>query len=350
MNAEHADARILLVDDTPDNLDLLTKILERAGHRVIEKLEDSREFEATLARFAPDIILLDLMMPHVNGFELLPVVRRAREDGTYLPVIVVTADVSKDSRDLALRSGANDFLTKPFDNDEVVLRVGNLLGTRMLHRRLSELNRRLDDHNRELDERVRERTRELEGARLEILERLARAAEFRDDDTGKHTQRVGELAGRLASRIGFGAEESRELALAAPLHDIGKIGIPDGVLLKPGRLDAGEIEIMKSHTVIGARILGGSGVPVLQRAEELALTHHERWDGQGYPNGIAGEEIPISGRILAIVDVFDALTHERPYRQAWPVSQVVEYIREGSGAHFDPALVEAFVPLVENGS
>lgn len=343
-------SRILLLDDNHDNLDLLGKILRRAGYQNLMLLSDSRQFAGARDEFNPDLILLDLMMPHLDGYQILKSLRETEEDSEFLPVIVITADVSKKAKSTALSSGANDFLTKPFDTEEVGLRVRNLLSTRVLHQSLRTVNKTLDEQNHVLDEKVRERTADLENARLEILHRLGKAAEYRDDDTGQHTQRVGRMTGRLAAEIGLPDHECRTLALAGPLHDVGKIGIPDNILLKPARLTTEEFEVMKTHTLIGARILSGSAVPILQRAEELALSHHEKWDGSGYPNGLTGEEIPLSGRILAVADVLDALTHHRPYRAAWPVSEAFDFIRSCSGAHFDPDLVRALDSVLQSGA
>ena len=237
---------------------------------------------------------------------------------------------------LRARAGAKDFLAKPFDAQEVVLRIRNLLETRVLHRALAT-------QNTLLEERIRQRTRELEAAQAEVLERLAAATEFRDDDTGQHTQRVGALAARLAEALGLSADWVALIRRAAPLHDVGKIGIPDRILHKPGRLTPRELEVMRTHAVLGARILAGGTSPLMTMAERIARGHHERWDGLGYPDGLRGEETPLEARIVAVADVVDALTHARPYRAAWPLSDVLEVVRRGRGTHFGPTVADALL-------
>ena len=335
MQAEKLSAaRIVIVDDEPANVRLLERILQHAGYTDLTSTTDPREALALCKETEPDLILLDLHMPHVDGFGVMAELRPLIVDGNYLPVLILTADITPEAKQRALSGGAKDFLTKPFDPPEVLLRIKNLLDTRLLHLQLQ-------NQNLILEEKVRVRTRELEEARLEILDRLARAAEFRDDATGEHTRRVGETVAALAGTLGLPAAEVELIGRAAPLHDVGKIGIPDAILLKPDRLTVEEFEVMKTHTTIGAGILSGSRFPLLQLAQQIALTHHERWDGAGYPRGLKGEAIPLVGRIVAVVDAFDALTHDRPYRKALSTQEAWEILWEGAGAQWDAGLVEA---------
>lgn len=340
---EIESARILIVDDEPANVRLIERILRGDGFHHLVSTTDATEVLTLFAREKPDLILLDLWMPEKDGFQVLEDLMPWIPQDTYLPILVLTGDTSADVKSRALAGGAKDFLTKPFSPGEVLLRIRNLLETRMLHLRL-------EVHNHLLEEMVRERTRDLHQARFEILERLARAAEYRDDQTGEHTRRVGRMAGDLAERIGAPAEHVELIRRAAPLHDVGKIGIPDGVLLKPGRLSSRELELMRQHCLIGANLLSGSGVPLLDVAATIALTHHERWDGTGYPEGLKGEDIPLAGRVVAVVDVFDALVHERPYKAAFTVEEAVAELENGAGTHFDPSVVQAFLELIREGA
>lgn len=332
-------ARILIVDDEPANLEFLRHVLDGQGYAEVLDATDASEAADSLDELAPDVIILDLMMPGFDGFQFMERVKEWLPHDVYVPLLVVTADTAADTRRRALAAGASDFLTKPLSPAEVRLRVRNLVRTRFLHEQLR-------DQNASLERRVVERTTELEEARQEILDRLARAAEFRDDDTGQHTQRVGWLSARLSQVLGLSDDRVDLMRKAAPLHDIGKIGIPDSILLKEGRLTAEERSLMEAHTGIGARILSGSRYPLLQFAEEIALAHHERWDGGGYPNGLRGEEIPLSGRIVAVADVFDSLTHVRPYKAAWTVQETVTEIKAEAGRHFDPQVVESLLRVV----
>lgn len=328
--------RVLVVDDEPANLLLIERILASEGYSELRSTTDPREAIALITDWHPDILLLDLHMPHLDGFQVMETVAAMQRPTDYLPILVLTADVTREVKERALSAGAKDFLSKPFERAEMVLRVRNLLETRFLHLQLAEENRSLD--------------RELDSARLEIFDRLAVAAEYRDDATGEHTRRVGVTAARIAVALGKGSAEVRLLGRAAALHDVGKIGIPDSILLKPGRLTAEEFEVMKAHTNIGQRILSGSQSHLMRMAEAVAASHHERWDGTGYPLALAGDDIPLWGRITAVADVFDALTHERPYKRAWPVDAALDEIRRSSGTQFDPAVVRAFLTAYENSS
>lgn len=340
LSEDLAHSKILIVDDEPPNVALLEDILRRRGYDDILTATDARRVLPLLSAFEPDLILLDLHMPFLDGHEVLRQIRSRTPEEEYLPVLVLTGDNTGPAKQAALSHGAQDFLSKPCDPLEVCLRTENLLRTRWLHRRLRQ-------HSQALEETVRQRTQDLEESRQQILERLALAAEFRDDATGAHTRRVGETSAALARGLGLPDDRVALIRRAAPLHDLGKIGIPDGILLKPGKLTPDEYRIMQTHTVIGAKIQSGSRVPLLQMAEEIALTHHERWDGSGYA-GLAGELIPLSGRIVAVADVFDALLHRRPYKPAYALDRALTAIREGAGSHFDPRVVEAFVACRED--
>lgn len=332
--------RILIVDDQPANVRLLEKLLATAGFSHFKGITDSGRAISTFIEFEPDLVILDLRMPGLNGFDLLRQFQVRIPKQTYLPIAILTAEMSQSARQKALSLGAKDFITKPFDNTEVVLRIRTLLETRRLHREL-------EHHNHVLEQKVCERTKYLEQAQLEILERLALAAEYRDDATGRHTYRVGQLSAVLAHALGFNEQRVEVIRHAAPLHDLGKIGIPDSILLKPGKLTPEEYEIIKGHTTIGAHMLSGSVFPILQTAERIALYHHEHWNGKGYW-GKKGEEIPIEARIVAIADTFDVLIHSRPYKEAWTVNDAVKEIKAHSGRQFDPELVSVFLQIVDS--
>ena len=330
-------AHILVVDDEDLNLSLITTMLHRAGYRCVTTLPDPRQLEQRLASTQPDLVILDLHMPQRDGYDVIQALQ-PWIIADHLPVLVLTGDNSTDARHRALSLGARDFLTKPFDIVELTLRVRNQLETRLLYQDVRQ-------QNRALLEVVHGRTRELEDARFEVLERLAIAAEYRDDDTSRHTARVGEVSGRLAQAMGMSEIEAQLMRRAAALHDIGKIGIADALLLKPTSLTPDEMRVMQTHTTIGAHILGGSHAPVLQMAEVIALSHHERWDGHGYPQQLAAGDIPISGRIVAVADAFDALTNDRPYRKALPMSAGLAEIARNSGTHFDENVVHALMTI-----
>lgn len=335
MEDKLSQARLLIVDDEEDNVQLLRRILESAGYEHIRSTNHAHEVPELVSEFEPDLVLLDLLMPEKDGYAVLEELSEDLHENEYRPVLVLTSDHTRDAKRRALSGGAKDFLTKPLSPSEVRLRVRNLLETRFLHRALQE-------HADHLEERVRRRTAALEEARLQTLHRLARAAEYRDDDTGQHTRRVGRSAARIAEALGWGSKAVAKIRLAAPLHDVGKIGIPDSILLSTRRLTAEEFAVMKTHCIIGADLLSSPDVPLLGLAAEIALNHHEKWDGTGYPNGLGGEEIPMSGRIVAVADTFDALTHARPYKKAWSVEAALEEIRRDAGHSFDPAVVAAF--------
>lgn len=330
---------ILIVDDQENNVWILERMLRKVGYDQLVSTTDPRTALPLFEQHTPDLVLLDLHMPYLDGFGVLAQLSPLVPEGSYLPILVLTADISTEAKQRALSMGAKDFLAKPFDTTEVLLRIKNLLEARRLYLALQE-------QNELLELKVQQRTRELEDAHVEILERLALAAEFRDDATQEHTQRVGEFSARLARKLGLPEQAVNLIRRAAPLHDLGKIAVPDNILLKLGRLTEDEFQQMKGHTAVGARILSGSRHPLLQLAEQIALTHHEHWDGKGYSPGCSGEDIPLVSRIVAVADVFDALTHARPYKKAWPVADAVAEIRRQSGRQFDPRVAEAFIELL----
>jgi putative two-component system response regulator len=332
--ATHKRAKILVVDDQEQNVLLLQRILEQAGYTKVTATTDPSQVVGICSRIQPDLILLDLHMPDPDGFELLAQLKPWL-DGRWFPILVLTADTTPETKRRALAGGAKDFVTKPFDQTEVLLRIENLLEMRFLQ---TELRRQ----NLTLEQCVYERTEDLLDARLETLQRLALAAEYRDDDAAEHTQRIGRTAAFIARALGLDQDQIDLIKLAAPLHDVGKIGVPYQILLKPGKLDPEEFQLMTAHVNVGKFILSGSRSPVLRMAEQIALTHHERWDGSGYVSGLKGAEIPLAGRIVAVADVFDALTHDRPYKKAWPVEEAVAEVCRLSGTQFDPQVVDAF--------
>jgi putative two-component system response regulator len=331
----------MIVDDVAINVKLVRAQLALAGFRDFVTTTDAMQTLELMESDRPDIVLLDIMMPNIRG------------DGRFkhLPVLILTSTESRELRQKALHLGATDFLAKPINAEELVPRVRNALLVKAYQ----------DD----LERRVRERTRELERAHEELVYCLARAAEFRDHDTGQHVIRVGRLVGIVAQQLGFSPDRVRMLSLAATLHDLGKIGIPDAILTKTRQLSPDEIELVhrhcgigrkicstltaedrllfSSHVGVGARIVAGCTSALLELAARIALTHHERWDGTGYPLGLAGEAIPIEGRITAVADVFDALSNRRPYKAALPVFECFQIIEEGRGKHFDPQVLDAFL-------
>ncbi|SFX44116.1 HD domain-containing phosphohydrolase [Marinospirillum alkaliphilum] len=333
-NVDLSVSRILLVDDEPANLKLLRKMLSSQGYGDLVEIQDPRQVLPRYQQQRPDLILLDINMPHLDGFAVMEQLK-ALQDPLLPPILILTAQHQRDYLLKGLGSGARDFLGKPFDRTELLMRVKNLLEVHLAHRLLH-------DQKALLEEKVAERTAELNATRLQVIRRLGRAAEFRDNETGLHVVRMSQYAVILARSLGWNAAECELLLHASPMHDIGKIGIPDHILLKPGKLTEDEYRIMQEHARIGAELLEGDDSSLLQLAREIALTHHEKWDGSGYPAGLKGAAIPLSGRITALADVFDALTSPRPYKKAWSLQATLNFVREQSGRHFDPQLVAHF--------
>lgn len=330
-----SSAVILLIDDDPRVTDIMARLLRADGFERVEIEIRPLMASETFRALQPDLVLLDYHMPRVNGLVLLEELKGLVGASEYMPIVMMTADMSAEAKQRALIFGAEDFLSKPVDPLELIYRIRNLLRARYLHLQL-QAEKRL------LEQRVAERMEEARHAQLEIIERLAVASEYRDDETGEHTRRVGELTERLALRLGLDAEQALLIRQAALLHDVGKIGVSDDVLLAPGRLSTEQFDQMKQHTRIGMEILSGGRSQLLMLAEDIASSHHEHWDGNGYPHGLKGDEIPLAARIVAVADFFDALTHDRRYRAAIPVPEVVQMIVERAGTHFDPEVVNAF--------
>jgi len=328
-------ARILIVDDESVNLKLLDKMLSAQGYSNLVLVQDSRQVLEIYRQTRTDLILLDINMPHLDGFEVMEQLK-ALNDPLFPPVVILTAQHGQDFLLRALNSGARDFITKPFYCNELLARVRNMLDAQLMHRMLH-------DQKAVLDEMVQTRTAELRRTRLQVVQQLGRAAEYRDNETGNHILRMSHISALLAKSIGWNEADCELMLHASPMHDIGKIGIPDHILLKPDKLEPEEWEIMKSHAVIGANILEGDDSDLMKCAGEIALTHHEKWDGSGYPYGLSGEAIPLTGRIAALADVFDALTSARPYKKAWTLEAAVDLIKENRGIHFDPELVTVFL-------
>jgi len=332
------NAHILVVDDEATNLMLLEGMLRHQGYTNLTLLSDPREVVAAYRVRRPALVLLDINMPHLDGYEVMAQLQQLG-DPLLPPIVILTAQSGRDFVLRALAAGARDFVVKPFDRNELMMRVRNLLDAELAHRLLH-------DQKAVLEELVRQRTEQLHHTRLQIVQRLGRAAEYRDEETGNHILRMSHSCALLAGALGWREADCDLLLHASPMHDIGKIGIPDAILLKPGRFTPPEWEIMKTHAGIGAQLLEGDNSDLMVMARDIALSHHEKWDGSGYPNGLAGEAIPMAGRIAALADVFDALTSGRPYKLAWTVEAALDYVNEQRGRHFDPRLVDAFLGIL----
>ena len=341
-DAKIQNAKILIVDDKADNVRLLEMMLSFSGFKNVQSTTDSRDVHDLHQENDFDIILLDIRMPHLDGFQVMDQLAKSNLDGDYLSILVLTAQNDMDTRLKALQSGARDFVTKPFDKAEVLNRISNLLEVRLLYKERQLQNEILENKVKERTIELQRRNQELDKTRLEVIRRLGRAGEYRDNETGMHVVRMSKSSQVLALAAGLGEERSGMILNASPMHDVGKIGIPDGILLKPGKFEPHEWEIMKDHVEIGVDIIGDDESSLMKMARIIALTHHEKWNGTGYPNGTKGEDIPIEGRVCAICDVFDALTSARPYKEGWPVEDAVKFINDEAGKHFDPDLVVLF--------
>jgi len=326
-----ARQRVLVVDDMPDNIEVLRGVLHKE-YLLLAAINGAKALQIARSVQKPDIILLDVMMPEMDGYE---VCRRLKADSrtAHIPVIFITGMGEVESETLALSLGAVDYITKPIIPAVVKARVKTHLA--------------LYDQNRELERLVQARTEELQRTRLRIIQDLGRAAEYKDNETGMHVIRMSNYARLLAKAAGMDERAVELVFNATPMHDVGKIGIPDSIMLKPGKLTDEEWVIMKTHPAIGAGIIGDpNDSDLLKMAVTVAMTHHEKWNGQGYPKGLSGEDIPIEGRITAVADVFDALTSVRPYKKAWSVDDAIDLMKREAGEHFDPELIPLFINIL----
>jgi len=349
-------SKVMIVDDEPINVKLAQKYLSLGGYHKFVTTTESRDAVALVNSEQPDVLLLDIMMPHVSGLDILATLR-ADKPWAQLPIVILTASNDAETKRRALELGASDFLSKPVDPSELIPRIHNVLTVKKHYDHLQH-------YSHQLESEVLERTAELAKSRQEVIQCLARAADFRDDDTGRHVLRVGRYARLIAEQMGWSGDALNMIEQAAQLHDIGKIGIPDSILLKPGKLTEDEFSVMKNHSVygqaitqglpdhemnllrghaeLGSQLLAKSDSPILAMAAVISISHHERWDGGGYPRGVAGEAIPLEGRITAVADVFDALSSKRPYKPAFPLEECFRILEEGRGTHFDPRVLDAF--------
>jgi putative two-component system response regulator len=355
------DSKIMIVDDEQLVIRVVRRFLSSDGYENFITVTDPREALETIDRVQPDVVLLDIMMPHITGLDLLNV-RQKTVSMQHIPFIILSANSENQIKREALQLGATDFLSKPVDPSDLILRVQNALTVKRHHDHLA-------NYAVELERQVRERTQQIERSREQIIHCLARAAEYRDNETGEHVIRVGKYCAVIADQLGFGPEYCHEIELAAQLHDVGKIGIPDSVLLNPGKLNAEEFEIMKTHcglgmtimepladtegdrvrrhTDMGGFIMDGVDSPMLELAATIARTHHEKWDGTGYPFQLKGDNIPIEGRICCVADVYDALCSERPYKPKFPIKKCLEIMLSERGTRFDPIVLDAFFERIE---
>ncbi|HNW81971.1 MAG TPA: response regulator [bacterium] len=336
------EAKILYVDDTIENIDIVVDTLGEIYDIIVAK--DGKNAIRIAQSEMPDLILLDIVMPGINGYEVCKTLKNTHKTKD-IPIIFLTSLSNSVSKKTGFELGAVDYIIKPFEVEELAARVRNHVLVKKASENLFKQNELLELKVAERTFELKEAMKKMEFASLEAILRLSRAAEYRDDDTGNHVFRVGLYSSEIGKFINIGDNNVKKLMLSAPMHDVGKIGIPDSILQKPGKLTDEEWVLMRKHTIMGARILEGSSSDIISLAEMLAQDHHEKWNGKGYPQGKKGEEIPLYCRIVALADVFDALTTERPYKNAFTIEKSFSIIQEEKGAHFDPEIVEAFFAI-----
>lgn len=336
---------LLVVDDQPQNIELLEAYLIPQGYEVIPATSGNEALHV-LSNNDIDLILLDVMMPGMNGFELTKSIRQ-NDVFQHLPIILVTALHESEDRIKGIDAGCDDFISKPLDRNELLARIRSLLKVKAYNDLKMNYQKKLESEVNLRTEEIKEALESIKAASIETIHRLSVASEYKDVGTGRHIQRMSMYSAALARQIGLDERTTELILYAAPMHDLGKIGIPDRILLKPGRLDASEWAIMKMHPVIGAEILSGSAAEIIQYGETIARYHHEKWDGSGYPYGLKGEAIPLICRIVAVADVFDALISERPYKHAYPIEKALSIIQEGKGIHFDPQIGDALLVILD---
>lgn len=325
---------IFVVDDEPVNLKLIERILESGGFEDVYTIQNPEDVLPRYLEMRPNLILLDINMPRLDGFGVLEKLKEETE-GRLPPIVFLTAQNDSEFRVKAFENGVMDFISKPFNRLELVSRVKNLLALENAHRELA-------NRNNSLETIVNMRTEALRRTQLQVVQKLGRAAEYRDNETGAHILRMSNISALLARALGFNEDYVQDILHASPMHDVGKIAIPDSILLKPGKFTPPEWEVMKTHTTLGYQILSGADSKLLDLASEIALYHHEKWDGSGYPKALQGDSIPISCRIVAAADVFDALLSHRPYKQPWSLDDALAYMNAQNGMHFDPQIIDIF--------
>jgi putative two-component system response regulator len=330
------DYNILVIDDDPGVQNMIKRILGRSGYRV-QTARGGQEAFAMVTGSLPDLIILDLSMPEIDGFEVATHLKN-NPATKEIPIILITGLDNSENHIKALDIGINDFLSKTAEPEEILARTRS-------HLRIKQLNDQVNNHRMALEKTVDLRTQQLQNASLEVIWRLTAASEYRDNETGAHIRRMSHYSAAIARKMGLRKKTVETILYSASMHDIGKIGIPDGILLKAGKLNDEEWRIMKGHTIIGANILKGSKIGFVRMGAMIALTHHEKWDGSGYPNGLKGGQIPLAGRIVALADVFDALTSKRTYKEPFSEEKSNRIIEEGRGKHFDPGVVDAFFAI-----